>query len=67
MVQGRLEIPLEKSGAKGFQNKGPEVSRKMGPEVPRKMGPECHPILLVMLFAESLMGPFWVLFYFCYL
>ena len=52
MVRGRLEIPLEKSGARGFQKNGARGlqkngARKMGPEVCRKMGPGCHPILLI--------------------
>ena len=52
MVRGRLEIPLEKSGARGFQKNGARGlqkngARKMGPEVCRKKGPGCHPILLM--------------------
>ena len=58
MVRGRLEIPLEKSGARGFQKNGARGlqkngARKMGPEVCRKMGPGCHPILLLSYITTS--------------
>ena len=49
MVQGPLEIPLEKSGARGFQKKwGQRFAEKMGPEVFRKMGARVTPYTTVV-------------------
>ena len=40
----RLEIPLEKSGARGFQKNGARgLQTKWGQRFVEKMGPGCHP------------------------
>ena len=47
MVRGQLEIPLEKSGARGFQKNGARgLQTKWGQRFAEKMGPGCQPILL---------------------
>ena len=43
MVQGRLEIPLEKSGARGFQNNGARGFQKNGARGFQKNGARVPP------------------------